>query len=257
VELYPPSCKDDIKIFIAKEQNGIFVIIMKSNRRLITYMNELFEGREKCYRCYRPISSCMCKHVEPIVTRTKFVILMHPKEFKKTKNGTGRLTHLSLPNSELYIDDDFSEHRAINALIENSDNLCYVLYPGKKSINLNTQIIDAQGKRIVIFIIDSTWACSVKMLRVSRNLQKLPQVSFTHSKTSQFLIKEQPEAYCLSTIESTLSVLELLHQQGLEAIEEGAFDAFLNPFKSMVEYQIGCALRSEESVRFKKRREED
>jgi hypothetical protein len=28
---------------------------------------------------------------------------MHPKEFKKTKNGTGRMTHLSLPNSEIFI----------------------------------------------------------------------------------------------------------------------------------------------------------
>lgn len=181
---------------------------------------------------------------------------MHPKEFKKTKNGTGRLTHLSLPNSELYIEVDFSEHAAINALIEDNNNLCYVLYPGKKSINLNTRKIENQGKQIVIFIIDSTWACSVKMLRVSRNLQRLPRVSFTHSKTSQFLIKEQPQAYCLSTIESTLTVLELLHAQGIERIEEGAFEAFLDPFKAMVEYQIGCASHSEESVRFKKRREE-
>lgn len=198
----------------------------------------------------------MCRHVKPIATQTKFVILMHPKEFKKTKNGTGRLTHLSLPNSELYIEVDFSEHAAINALIEDNNNLCYVLYPGKKSINLNTRKIENQGKQIVIFIIDSTWACSVKMLRVSRNLQTLPRVSFTHSKTSQFLIKEQPQAYCLSTIESTLTVLELLHAQGIERIEEGAFEAFLDPFKAMVEYQIGCASHSEESVRFKKRREE-
>lgn len=198
----------------------------------------------------------MCRHVKPIATQTKFVILMHPKEFKKTKNGTGRLTHLSLPNSELYIEVDFSEHAAINALIEDNNNLCYVLYPGKKSINLNTRKIENMGKQIVIFIIDSTWACSLKMLRVSRNLQTLPRVSFTHSKTSQFLIKEQPEAYCLSTIESTLTVLELLHVQGIERIEEGAFEAFLDPFKAMVQYQIGCASHSEESVRFKKRREE-
>jgi len=227
-----------------------------SEKKVTLKLNKIIEGREKCYRCYRPVTSCMCCHVKPIATQAKFVILMHPKEFKKTKNGTGRLTHLSLPNSELYIDVDFSEHSAINALIDNRDNLCYVLYPGEKRINLNTQKIDAQGKQIVIFIIDSTWACSVKMLRVSRNLQTLPRVSFTHSKTSQFLIKEQPEEYCLSTIESTLTVLELLQEQGIEKIEKGAFEAFLNPFKAMVEYQIGCASYSEESVRFKRRREE-
>lgn len=219
-------------------------------------MNKILESREKCYRCYRPVTSCMCPYIKPITTRTKFIILMHPKEFKKTKNGTGRLTHLSLPNSELYIDVDFSEHTAVNTLIEDSNNLCYVLYPGKNALNLNTQKFKADGKQIVIFIIDSTWACSVKMLRVSRNLQTLPRVSFTHTKSSQFKIKEQPKDFCLSTIESTLTILELLHAQGMEEIEEGAFEQFLDPFRSMVEYQLGCASHSEESVRFKKRRDE-
>jgi DTW domain-containing protein YfiP len=216
-------------------------------------VNEAFEGREKCYRCYRPLSSCMCAYVKPITTRTKFVILMHPKEFKKTKNGTGRLTYLSLPNSELYIDIDFSEHTAINALIDDPKNLCYLLYPGKNSLNLHQERIEADGKGVVIFIIDSTWPCSVKMLRLSKNLQTLPRVSFTHSKISQFRIKEQPKEFCLSTIESTLSVLEVLNQQGVESIEEGDLVNFLDPFSAMVEYQIGCASRSSESVRFIKK----
>ena len=198
----------------------------------------------------------MCSYVNPIATRTKFIILMHPKEFKKTKNGTGRLTYLSLPNSELYIDVDFSDHTDINALIENSDNRCYLLYPGKNALNLNTQKIESKEKQIVIFILDATWACSVKMLRVSRNLHALPRVSFTHTKSSEFMIKEQPKDFCLSTIESTVTLLELLHLQGIEEIEEGAFERFLDPFRSMVEYQIECASQSAESVRFKKRRDE-
>lgn len=178
---------------------------------------------------------------------------MHPKEFKKTKNGTGRLTHLSLPNSELYIDIDFSDHTAINALINDSNNLCYVLYPGKNTLNLNEQKIESEGKQVIIFIIDSTWPCSVKMLRLSKNIQNLPKVSFSHTKSSQFRIKEQPKEFCLSTIESTLTLLELLNIQGIEEIEEGKFESFLDPFISMVEYQIGCASRTGESVRFIKR----
>jgi DTW domain-containing protein YfiP len=177
---------------------------------------------------------------------------MHPKEFKKTKNGTGRLTHLSLPNSQLYIDVDFSDHKAINSLINDEGNLCYVLYPGKESVNLNTQKIDGSGKQLVIFIIDSTWPCSVKILRLSHNLQRLPKLSFTHSKTSQFQIKEQPADFCLSTIESTLTVLELLNHHGMEEIEEKAFKTFLDPFLSMVEYQIQCISSSDqETARFR------
>ena len=197
----------------------------------------------------------MCSHIRPIKTQTKFVILMHPKEFKKTKNGTGHFTHLSLLNSELYIDVDFSQHSAINRLINDPNNLCYVLYPGKNSVNLNSEKIDANGKQVVIFIIDSTWPCSVKMLRLSTNLQALPRLSFSHSKISQFMIKEQPKEFCLSTIESTLSILELLHMQGMEKISQKVFEHFLDPFTAMVSYQMACASSSEETVRFIKREE--
>lgn len=214
----------------------------------------MIDTRAKCYKCYRPLTSCMCSYVKPIETKTKFVILMHPKEFKKTKNGTGHLTHLSLPNSELYVDVDFSGHTAVNTLIASNMNTCFVLYPGKNSININTQKIESNGKQIVIFIIDSTWPCSVKMLRLSRNLQQLPRLSFTHTKTSQFQIKEQPKEYCLSTIESTQTILELLNAQGLEQIGEAALNGFLNPFLSMIDYQIRCASKSEENTaRFIKR----
>ncbi|MDO9207252.1 MAG: tRNA-uridine aminocarboxypropyltransferase [Sulfuricurvum sp.] len=210
------------------------------------------ERRTTCYRCYRPMPLCLCSHVKPITTNTKFVILMHPKEFKKTKNGTGHLTHLSLPNSELFIDVDFTNHNAVNAILNDDDTLCYVLYPGKESLPLNAQKIVTHGKRLVIFIIDGTWPCSVKMLRLSKNLQRLPKLSFTHSKTSQFQIKEQPADFCLSTIESTLTILELLNAHELETIEKEAFEPFLDPFLLMVEYQIKCISRRDQSaVRFK------
>lgn len=210
------------------------------------------EARAKCYTCYRPMSSCMCSHVKPVATNTKFIILMHPKEFKKTKNGTGRLTHLSLPNSEIYIDVDFTDHTAINALINDPSNLCYVLYPGKNSVNLNTQKIDTDGKQLVIFIIDSTWPCSVKILRLSHNLQQLPKLSFTHSKTSQFQIKEQPADFCLSTIESTLTILELLNMQGVESIQPESLEHFLDPFLSMVDHQLKCiSTGDEDTIRFR------
>lgn len=196
----------------------------------------------------------MCAYVNPLNTDTKFIILMHPKEFKKTKNGTGHLTHLSLPNSELLINVDFTEDKFVNSLINDSQNLCYVLYPGKESINLNTQKLQLNGKQLVIFIIDSTWPCSVKMLRLSKNLQSLPKLSFTHTKNSQFKIKEQPNPFCLSTIESVLTVIELLHDHGIEQIESESFEHFLSPFNSMVNYQIECASRLKgEQVRFIRR----
>jgi len=198
----------------------------------------------------------MCSYVRPIKTETKFVILMHPKEFKKIKNGTGHLTHLSLENSELHIGIDFSGHKRVNELINNSKNSCYLLYPSKKSILLNDNSINDAEKNRVIFLLDATWDISKKMLRDSKNLQALEHLSFEHTKTSQFEIKTQPADYCLSTIESTLCVLELLSANKSEIIEEKKLDVFLSPFKAMIKYQQRCINNKGESnknlVRFKK-----
>ncbi len=209
--------------------------------------------REKCYKCYRPKSSCMCKYVNEIDTKTKFIILMHPREFKKTKNGTGHFTHLSLPNSQIYIGIDFSNNVKINNIVNNSSYNCFILYPGKDTIKLNNTNIQEKNKTNVIFIIDSTWACSVKMLRLSKNLHHLQRVSFEHSKSSAFKIKTQPNSYCLSTIESTLCVLELLNKHKIENIKDDKLLNFLKPFEKMVDYQFNCAIESgDETVRYKK-----
>lgn len=180
----------------------------------------------------------MCSHVRAVETKTKFVILMHPKEYRKIRNGTGHLTHLSLPNSELHVGIDFSSHTRINEILDDEKHLCYLLYPSKESIEINSHKISREGRDVVIFIIDSTWACSKKMLRLSKKISALQSISFTHTKKSEFAIKEQPEDYCLSTIESVLTVMELLNENGDEEIEKNSFEGFLNPFKKMIDFQI-------------------
>jgi len=194
--------------------------------------------REKCYRCYRPKTTCMCKHVSVTQTKTKFVILMHYKEFKKTKNGTGIFSHLALENSELFVGIDFSDYKRINEIVEDENNNCYILFPSQKSQPLNTIDISKEGKNTVIFLIDSTWACAKKIMRVSKNITNLPHISFTHDRVSQFHIKEQPADICLSTMESIHCVLELLNSQDKEDVSREKMENFLNPFKEMVAYQM-------------------
>lgn len=174
---------------------------------------------------------------------------MHPKEFRKTKNGTGHMTNNSLENCELHVGIDFSNHKRVNELLNDENYEAYVLYPDTNSIKLNTQKLPSE-KKALIFIIDSTWPCSKKMLRLSKNLQNLKKVSFEHNKSSQFKIKTQPNQYCLSTIESTLCVLEQLNNQNIEDISKSSLEQFLKPFEEMVEYQVKCAI-DENNIRFK------
>ena len=198
--------------------------------------------RDICYDCYRPSTSCMCKYINPIQTKTRFIILMHPKEFRKTKNGTGHFTNLSLDNCELHVGIDFSNNAKINAILEDPHNDCYIIYPSTKSINLNESKISQPDKNTVLFLIDATWPCSKSMLLQSANLHNVPKISFTHTKVSDFQFKTQPKDYCLSTMESTLCVLELLNTHHDEDISQESLDCFLTPFNKMVEYQLGCVV---------------
>ncbi len=208
-----------------------------------------YADREKCYKCYRPMSSCMCRYITSFDTRTKFVILMHPKEFQKTKNNTGRFTHLSLKNSEIIIGKSFTDNRRVNELINDKNIASYVLYPSENSLSLNKRVSLHVKKKNVIFIIDATWSCAKTILRDSPNLEALQKLSFTHTKTSQYQIKRQPQEHYLSTIESTLCVLELLCINSYEEIPKRNLENFLNPFCEMITYQKACVHSQRRKIR--------
>ncbi len=194
----------------------------------------------------------MCEYIQAFDTNTKFVILMHPKEFKKVKNNTGRFTHLSLKNSELFVGIDFSQNKKINEIVATHDS--YILYPSEDALNLtDTKPTLSSNKKLAIFLIDSTWSCAKKMFIQSENLQILKHMSFSTTQTSKYEIKEQPNERYLSTIESTLVVLEELNKWGIEELKKESLQNFLNPFLEMVAYQKKLIINSKhDSVRFKK-----
>ncbi len=210
--------------------------------------------RQTCYKCFRPKSSCICEFIKPIITKTKFVILMHVKEFRKCKNKTGHFTHLNLVNSLLFVGEDFTNNTKVNELIKTHN--AYILYPSKDAINLskdnlNLDIMQNQKstKNNLIFILDGSWPCSRKMLKLSKNLSNLPKLSFDFSGLSKFGFKTQPNKACLCTMESVYEVLKALNNSQSEKIDKSKLENFLNPFLEMVKFQVNCAKQSE--VRYK------
>ena len=216
----------------------------------------LYKDRLHCYNCYRPKVGCICHSVEALPTQSCFVILMHEKEFRKTKNGTGRMTHLTLPNSHLFIGIDFSHHKRFNALLNNPLYKPFLLYPSDDAINLSqTSLMLEDGVKPLFILIDSTWACSKKMLRLSRNLHALPTVSFETTTPSKFSIKEQPNVNCLSTIETSHKILQLLNNHGVENLHNSEIDTVLNPFYAMIDYQVDASKVS--NIRYKPQNQEN
>lgn len=178
----------------------------------------------------------MCHHFIKTDTKFNYVILMHPMEFKKVKNNTGMFVHRQLKNSDLIIDVDFTQNKKVNEYIKTDQ--CFVLYPGTSAINLSREKLSlSENQNKTIFIIDATWPCAKKMLKLSKNLQDLPQISFEHNMRSGYAFKKQPHEKCLSTIESVHYLINLLAEQN---IENSVSDNFLQAFKAMNVYQLQC-----------------
>lgn len=200
-----------------------------------------------CYRCFWPKALCWCPTLRAMETRTRFVFLMHPKEFKQEKAATGRLTRLCLANSELHMGLAFDEHEAVQALLADPANFPVLVYPGTSALNLShadaaqlTEFRDQLGaRRLVVFLLDATWAGARKMLRLSPSLQRLPRVMFTPTAPSRYVIKQQPQEGCLSTLEATHELLLALEQCGLDAYPDRA--QLLDVFQRMQDYQLKCA----------------
>lgn len=201
--------------------------------------------REKCYQCFRPLKTCYCQWITAIDTGIKFVFLMHPREAYKQKTGTGRLAKLSLKDAELVIDICFNDQKIVNSLIKDPRYFPVLLYPGTNTIQADDPLFKVQlkTKKLLVFIIDATWAQSRQIMRLSTNLHTLPKISFQAEYRSQFYIKQQPRSYCLSTIESTYHLINELQDANL-------IDASVNPaglikvFQKMVDYQHLCNLNN-------------
>ncbi len=175
-------------------------------------------------------------------TRTRFVFLMHPKEFKQEKAATGRLTHLCLPNSEIVMGVGFDGHEGVAALIDDPANFPVLLYPGETARNLSRgELATAElgDRQLVIFLLDATWSCARKMLRLSPRLQTLPRIMFTPSAPSRYLIKQQPQDGCLSTLEAVHETLLALARSQLDHYAQP--EQLLGLFQRMQEYQLQCA----------------
>lgn len=200
-----------------------------------------------CYRCFWPRQLCWCSALVPMETRTRFLFLLSPKEFKEEKAGTGRLTQISLANSALHMarDKGFDDHEAVQAVLNDPQNYCVLLYPGAAATNLSEPLQvpvfkAALGmRRLVVILLDATWSGARKMLFHSPSLQRLPRLMFNPAAPSRYVIKQQPQEGCLSTLEATHELLQVLETTGLDHYERP--EQLLAVFQRMQDFQMKCA----------------
>lgn len=170
---------------------------------------------------------------------------MHPKEAYQQKTGTGRLTSISLIDSEIIVGIDFTHNDRLNELLggkgAGENFFPVVLYPAKDAYFTDSpEFRDAIGTRkLLVIVVDATWFFARKMVKLSTNLHSLPKLSFRNAYRSRFEFKRQPAPECLSTIESTYYLIEELKAAG---IANAGVDVtgLMSTFRRMVDHQLAC-----------------
>lgn len=197
---------------------------------------------EKCLLCFRPKTSCYCKYIKPFDTGVKFVFIMHPKEAKKQRTGTGRLAHLTLIDSEIIVGIDFTQNKRLNDLISDPKYFPLLLYPDENALCSSTKEEGEKMKNVIgnkiplIIVVDATWFFAKKMIRLSQNLHNLQKLSFSANYRSQYKFKTQPAPECLSTIESCYYLIKELVSSGVAKNVDP--QPLMDVFAKMVDFQL-------------------
>ena len=194
-------------------------------------------GRDLCTRCLRPTGVCWCTDLPSLATRTRVLILQHPRE-RHVPIGTARMAHLALPGSTLRVGVDFSRDPVVKEAIRDH---AFLLFPGPGAVDIEAF---APAGPVTLVVIDGTWPHAQRVLRDNPQLGALPQLRFAPARPSDYLIRRQPAEHCLATIEALAHVLG--HLEG----EPARFDELLDPFRTMVATQ----LRYRDTVRAGRRR---
>ena len=199
--------------------------------------------RIRCAKCLQHNEWCYCSKLNPINCGIEFVILLHPLE-RRRRIASGRMSYLMLKESHLAMGHTFTDDRKVNELLQNPKYYPVILCLGEHSKNLN-QISEHEkrnlcppGKKLLIFVVDGTWGTASKTVRLSKNLFKLPRISFTPPHASTFRVRQQPKKECFSTIEAIHQTIELLGEsQGFD-VKSRKHDELLRVFDVFVTQQV-------------------
>lgn len=183
-----------------------------------------------CRRCGRPVSVCYCAALTSIETRSRVVILQHPRE-EGMPIGTARMAHLCLPDSRLHVGTEWDGSRALAGACSDESRPAVLLYPGPDARDI---LQEPPAGPVTLIVVDGTWAQARKVVRSNPKLAALPRYSFTPPQPSTYRIRREPRAEYVSTLEALMHVLGVLEG------DPARFDALMKPMNAMVEAQLAA-----------------
>ena len=192
------------------------------------------EPRAVCARCRRPTVVCYCAALPRLETKTRVVILQHPRE-RDMPIGTARMASLCLSDAQLHVGVRWGEHPALARAISDPARPAILLYPGEGAKDI---LAEPPAGPVTLVVVDGTWSQAKTVVRDNPILHALPRYAFNAPEPSNYRIRKEPRVEYVSTIEALMHVLGAL--EGSPA----RFRALLDPLNAMVDAQLAAQARS-------------
>jgi DTW domain-containing protein YfiP len=198
-----------------------------------------------CARCRRPVRVCYCAALPTLATRTRIVILQHPRE-RDMPIGTARMAQLCLPEAELHVGIRWGESAAFQRAISDPARPAVLLSPGPSARDI---FRDPPEGPVTLVVVDGTWSQAKTVVRDNPCLQALPRYAFATPEPSQYRIRKEPRAEYVSTIEALMHVLGVLER---DHQDPARFRALLDPLNAMVDAQLAAQANAPRRTSFRK-----
>ncbi len=190
--------------------------------------------RDLCVRCLRPRALCLCEGLDPAPSRTRVVILQHPRE-ARLAICSAWLARVALRNAELHQGVDLDARPAVRALAGDPRGHldAALLYPGPDAAPAASR---AAAPPSCLVVVDGTWHQAERMIARSRVLSALPRLSVVpDGGEGDGDLRREPEAGYLSTLEAIALALGALEG------DPAPFVPMREAFRRMVAQQLECA----------------
>ena len=194
--------------------------------------------RPTCRRCLRPEPFCVCAGLGPFPSRTRVVLLQHPRE-ARLAICSAWLTRVALENAELHRGVCFEAHPRVAGIAARVGTA--LLFPGPTSTPADAL---AGSPPEVLVVLDGTWLQAEKMLAANPALAALPRLTLAPGHESGYgALRREPAEGHLSTIEAVAHALGALER------DPARFAPMVTAFRRMVELQLECSRGERRSPR--------
>jgi DTW domain-containing protein YfiP len=175
---------------------------------------------DRCEKCLKPRFACVCDRVIPLETKTRVVILQHPREDDAVL-GTARIVQTAIPSTRVVVGLSWPSFEAAlgNEAVDRSRWATVYAHkiPAGVSPNAVAVVMDRHGKSTPgarldgIVLLDGTWAQAKTLWWRNPWLLKLGRIALRPREPSMYgKMRKEPRREAVSTLEATADALEAL-----------------------------------------------